>query len=90
MSELYGKKQRLRKAITKIKELNNTQAMKKQIGGQAATTSSAAVTSNRASLNSLVASNFFGLNIPSIAAAESSYTEMWAQDVAAMTKSHEG
>ncbi|MBX9720656.1 MAG: hypothetical protein K2X81_04625 [Candidatus Obscuribacterales bacterium] len=36
MAELVGKKQRLRKAITKLKEMNNTNAMKSKSGGAAA------------------------------------------------------
>ncbi|MBX9720655.1 MAG: PPE family protein [Candidatus Obscuribacterales bacterium] len=90
MPELAGKKQRLRKAITKLKELNNTQAMRKQIGGKLDMVHPVTVTANRTSLNQLVANNIFGLNAPAIAAQESQYTEMWAQDVAAMTDYQSG
>lgn len=44
----------------------------------------AVVTANRAQLTSLVASNIFGQNTPAIAATESQYEQMWAQDVTAM------
>ncbi|GAB3016712.1 PPE family protein [Mycobacterium bourgelatii] len=43
-----------------------------------------AVTANRVSLVSLVATNFLGQNTPAIAATEFDYVEMWAQDVGAM------
>lgn len=49
-----------------------------------ATVHPAAVTANRVSLMSLVATNFLGQNTPAIAATELDYQEMWAQDVAAM------
>lgn len=39
---------------------------------------------NRALLTSLVATNILGQNTGAIAATEAQYTEMWAQDVAAM------
>ncbi|MCV7413299.1 PPE family protein [Mycobacterium florentinum] len=39
---------------------------------------------NRALLASLVSSNAFGQNTPAIAAVEAQYSEMWAQDAAAM------
>ncbi|MBX9687072.1 MAG: PPE family protein [Candidatus Obscuribacterales bacterium] len=89
MAELEGKKQRLRKAITKLKSLNTTQAMKKATGGQAAAiVHPEVIAANRSSLAQAVRSNFFGLNAPSIAATESQYTEMWASDVQAMTGYH--
>jgi PPE-repeat protein len=44
----------------------------------------AVVAANRAELATLVATNVFGQNTPAIAAAEAQYTEMWAQDAAAM------
>ena len=53
-----------------------------------ATVHPAAVTSNRTTLASLVATNFFGLNAPAIAATEFLYVEMWAADVAAMLGYH--
>jgi PPE-repeat protein len=39
---------------------------------------------NRALLASLVSTNAFGQNTPAIAATEAQYSEMWAQDAAAM------
>ncbi|CAM4238764.1 putative PPE family protein PPE29 [Mycobacterium basiliense] len=42
------------------------------------------VTANRAQLQVLIASNFFGQNTAAIAATEAQYAEMWAQDAAAM------
>ncbi|MCV7196174.1 PPE family protein [Mycobacterium angelicum] len=57
---------------------------------QTATVHPAAVTANRLSLMSLVATNFIGQNTPAIAATEFDYAEMWAQDVAAMLGYHAG
>jgi PPE-repeat protein len=42
------------------------------------------IAANRALLMALVATNIFGQNTPAIAATEAQYTEMWAQDAAAM------
>lgn len=42
------------------------------------------VNANRAQLASLVTSNLFGQNTPTIAAVEAHYEQMWAQDVAAI------
>ncbi len=42
------------------------------------------VAANRSLLSTLIASNLFGLNTQAIAANEAQYSEMWAQDVAAM------
>lgn len=42
------------------------------------------VTANRTQLTSLIATNFFGQNLPAIAATEIAYAEMWAQDTGAM------
>jgi PPE-repeat protein len=50
----------------------------------AATVPAQVVAANRAQLASLVATNFLGQNTPAIAATEAQYTEMWAQDAAAM------
>ncbi|KLO30352.1 PPE family protein [Mycobacterium haemophilum] len=50
----------------------------------AATVPPVAVTANRTTLSSLLATNIFGINAPAIAATEFQYVEMWAQDVAAM------
>ncbi len=49
-----------------------------------------AVTTNRTTLSALLATNFFGMNAPAIAATEFQYMEMWAQDVAAMVGYHTG
>jgi PPE-repeat protein len=42
------------------------------------------IAANRTQLASLVATNTFGQNTPAIAATETQYGEMWAQDAAAM------
>jgi PPE-repeat protein len=42
------------------------------------------IAANRALLMALIATNFFGQNTPAIMATEAQYTEMWAQDAAAM------
>ncbi len=42
------------------------------------------IAANRALLMTLIATNFFGQNLPAIAATEAHYAEMWAQDAAAM------
>ncbi|OBF58739.1 hypothetical protein A5787_22560 [Mycobacterium sp. 852002-50816_SCH5313054-b] len=42
------------------------------------------IAANRTQLASLIATNFFGQNTAAIAATEAQYTEMWAQDAAAM------
>ena len=42
------------------------------------------IAANRALLIALVATNFVGQNTPAIAATETNYAEMWAQDAAAM------
>jgi PPE-repeat protein len=42
------------------------------------------IAANRALLTMLVATNIIGQNTPAIAATESHYAEMWAQDAAAM------
>ncbi|WP_238305003.1 MULTISPECIES: PPE family protein [Mycobacterium] len=42
------------------------------------------VAANRTLLAALIATNFFGQNSPAIAATEAHYSEMWAQDAAAM------
>lgn len=45
-----------------------------------------AIAANRAQLAALVATNFFGQNAPAIAATETQYAQMWAQDAAAMNQ----
>ncbi len=42
------------------------------------------IAANRAQLMMLIATNFFGQNLPAIAETEAHYAEMWAQDAAAM------
>ena len=42
------------------------------------------IAANRTQLASLTATNLFGRNTPAIAATEAQYSEMWAQDAAAM------
>jgi PPE-repeat protein len=42
------------------------------------------VAANRSLMMALMATNFFGQNTPAIAATETQYAEMWAQDAAAM------
>jgi PPE-repeat protein len=42
------------------------------------------IAANRSLFKALVATNLFGQNTPAIAAAETHYAEMWAQDAAAM------
>ena len=50
----------------------------------AATVPPPVIAANRALLAMLVATNFLGQNTPAIAATETHYMEMWAQDAAAM------
>ncbi|KAA8964250.1 PPE family protein [Mycobacterium sp.] len=50
----------------------------------AATVPPPVVAANRAQLTALIATNFFGQNIPAIMATEAQYAEMWAQDAGAM------
>ena len=50
----------------------------------------ASIATNRNQLLSLVRSNLFGQNAPSIAAAEAAYEQMWAHDVAVMSGYHAG
>nr|WP_324676413.1 PPE family protein [Mycobacterium sp. 663a-19] len=57
---------------------------------QADTVPTQAVAANRTLLATLASTNFLGLNTPAIAATESHYEEMWAQDVTAMTNYHAG
>jgi len=49
-----------------------------------------AVAANRNGLVQLVETNLFGQNAPAIAAVESDYEQMWAQDVSAMFGYHVG
>jgi PPE-repeat protein len=57
---------------------------------RAATIHPLVVAANRDGLVQLVMSNFFGQNATAIAAVESDYEQMWAQDVAAMAGYHAG
>ena len=57
---------------------------------QAATVAAPAIAANRVLLGTLVSTNILGLNTPAIAATESHYEEMWAQDVTAMANYHAG
>ncbi|WP_406813642.1 PPE family protein [Mycobacterium sp. M23085] len=50
----------------------------------AATVPPPVIAANRSLLMSLIATNVFGQNTPAIAATEAQYSEMWAQDAAAM------
>ena len=50
----------------------------------AATVPPPLIAANRAQLVALIATNILGQNTPAIAATETQYTEMWAQDAAAM------
>lgn len=50
----------------------------------AATVPPGVIAANRVLLATLVATNFFGQNSPAIAFTEAHYSEMWAQDAAAM------
>ncbi|PJE14757.1 PPE family protein [Mycobacterium sp.] len=55
---------------------------------QAAIVHPLAIAANRNQVVALVTSNLFGFNAPAIAAAESEYESMWAQDIAAMVGYH--
>jgi PPE-repeat protein len=50
----------------------------------AATVPPPVIAANRSLLATLIATNILGQNTPAIAATEADYTEMWAQDAAAM------
>ena len=50
----------------------------------AATVPPSVIAANRALLATLIATNIFGQNTPAIAATETDYAEMWAQDAATM------
>ena len=76
--------------------LGNTAQLAEQAGMQARAAAAAyelafamtvpppLIAANRVLLRALIATNFFGQNTPAIAATEAEYTEMWAQDAAAM------
>ncbi|ORW84858.1 hypothetical protein AWB92_28395 [Mycobacterium sp. IEC1808] len=76
--------------------MHSTAAQAEQAGMQAAAAAAAheaafaatvpppLIAANRATLMTLVATNFMGIHTPAIAATEAQYAEMWAQDAAAM------
>jgi PPE-repeat protein len=76
--------------------MSTTAAQAEQAAGQAKAAASAyesafgltvpppVIAANRALLASLVSTNLLGQNTPAIAATETHYAEMWAQDAAAM------
>jgi PPE-repeat protein len=76
--------------------INSTAGEAEQTAGQARAAAAAyqaafamtvpppTIAANRTQLASLVATNTFGQNTPAIAATETQYGEMWAQDAAAM------
>lgn len=51
---------------------------------RAATVPPPLIAANRLKLSTLIATNFFGQNSPAIAATETDYERMWAQDAVAM------
>ena len=83
-------------AVPYVAWLGTTAEQAKQVANQArsaaaayetayaATVPPAVVTQNRELLMSLVATNLLGQNSPAIAATETQYAEMWAQDATAM------
>jgi len=54
------------------------------VATQTAVVHPSVVAANRAQLAHLIATNFFGLNFPAIAATESEYSQMWAGNTTAM------
>src|ERR1700733_12246369 len=83
-------------AATYVEWMNTTAAQAEQTGSQAkaavaayeaafaATVPPPVIEANRALLMMLIATNILGQNTPAIAATETHYMEMWAQDAAAM------
>lgn len=83
-------------AVSYVAWLNVTAAQAEQTAAQAAAAAAAyetafamtvpplVIAANRSLLMSLIATNFLGQNTPAIAATEAHYSEMWAQDAAAM------
>lgn len=79
-----------------IRWLSTTATAAEQTGAQATAAASAyesafaatvpppVITANRSLLAALVATNVLGQNTPAITATEAQYSEMWAQDAAAM------
>ena len=58
------------------------------IATQAAVVHPSLVTANRTLLAHLIATNFFGINFPAIAATEAQYMQMWAGNTTAMLGYH--
>ena len=83
-------------AATFVEWMNTTAAQAEQTGNQAkaavaayeaafaATVPPPVIEANRALLMMLIATNILGQNTPAIAATETHYMEMWAQDAGAM------
>ena len=83
-------------AATYVEWMNTTAAQAEETGAQAkaavaayeaafaATVPPPVIEANRALLMMLIATNILGQNTPAIAATETHYMEMWAQDAAAM------
>lgn len=83
-------------ATPQIAWLNGTAGQAEHAAAQAAAAASAyeaafaatvpppVIAANRVLLMELLATNFLGQNTPAIAATETQYLEMWAQDAAAM------
>lgn len=83
-------------AMPQVAWLRSTAAQAEQAGSQAVAAATAyeaafmatvpppEVAANRALLMALLATNFLGQNTAAIAATEAQYSEMWAQDAAAM------
>ncbi|WP_162899183.1 PPE family protein [Mycobacterium shigaense] len=84
-------------AVPYVQWLSAASAQAEQAAGEArlsagafdvafiATVAPPLIAANRAQLTTLIATNILGQNTAAIAATEATYTEMWAQDVAAMT-----
>ncbi|MEE2851179.1 MAG: PPE family protein [Actinomycetota bacterium] len=58
------------------------------VATQAAVVHPSVVAANRALLSHLIATNFFGINFPAIAATEAQYMEMWAGNTTALMAYH--
>jgi PPE-repeat protein len=58
------------------------------VATQTAVVHPSVVTANRTMLAQLIATNFFGINFPAIAATEAQYMQMWADNTTAMLGYH--
>jgi PPE-repeat protein len=58
------------------------------VAAQTAVVHPSVVTANRTQLAHLIATNFFGINFPAIAATEAQYIQMWAGNTTAMLGYH--